>query len=135
MARRLGRRVRRTRIYQPIELGNASPPLPPSMFMFMRRRRSCDNGRLGAASKLGKFGDGECDVSDRLDDVKGVLVESARWRLILLEVHPNGSACDAGAREPEDETRAALEEETHALILGDGAVHWVGIGEHVGVLD
>mmetsp|Transcript_11625 Transcript_11625/g.31998 ORF Transcript_11625/g.31998 Transcript_11625/m.31998 type:complete len:245 (-) Transcript_11625:1207-1941(-) len=100
-----------------------------------RPARSRDDSGLGASGELSELGYLEGDVRNRLDDVKGVLGEVARRRLVSLEVHAHGGARDAGAREAEDKARARLENEADTLVLRDGAIDRVSVREHVGLGD
>mmetsp|Transcript_7455 Transcript_7455/g.16336 ORF Transcript_7455/g.16336 Transcript_7455/m.16336 type:complete len:326 (+) Transcript_7455:280-1257(+) len=94
-----------------------------------------DHGGLGPASELSELRDGEGDVGDGLDDVEGLHLQVARWRLVLLEVHADRRAIDACAGEAEDEARAVRKDEAHALVLGDGAVDRVVVAKHVRLVD
>jgi len=56
-----------------------------------------DDRGLSAPCHLGQIGNGKSNLSNGLDNIKRVLVEVAGWVAILLEVHTDGGACDAGA--------------------------------------
>eukprot|EP00962_Isochrysis_galbana_P004699 scaffold1296_cov129-Isochrysis_galbana.AAC.2 len=90
-----------------------------------------DDRRLGATGEFGQLGHLERNVREGLDDVEGVLGQVTRGRLVCLEVHADGGAGNTGARQAEDDARARLEDEPDALVLGDGTIDWVCVGEHV----
>mmetsp|Transcript_18975 Transcript_18975/g.48920 ORF Transcript_18975/g.48920 Transcript_18975/m.48920 type:complete len:255 (+) Transcript_18975:223-987(+) len=95
------------------------------------RRGSRDDGRLRAAGVLAQLAHLHRDRGERLDHVERVLVEIARRRLVLLEVEAHGRAVDAGATQPEDDTRAVRHHVPDALVRAHRAVDWVVVRELV----
>ena len=54
---------------------------------------------------------------------------------VLLHVHSDGGALRSGAGQSEDDSTAVGELDVQTLVLGDGTVDRVRVGEIVGFLD
>lgn len=108
----------------------------PTRFYSIAAEDSLRNdGGFLPLGQLGQLAQLERNLDQGLQTLGGRPGVLVRVVAVLFDVHSDGGALGTGTRESEDDSAAVGELDVQSLVLGDGSVDRVGVGEVVGFLD